>query len=163
MSQYEENEDRDLMEFDHSYCPYFRQNPLQFIFPYGPPSTPPGQGPGFGPGFGPPFTPPGQTGPGFGPPFTPPGQGGQFSGPPSGPPPSVVPRPKPTVGIMAVDPGAIRPCTYRYVYLWLRDGRAFWAWLVFVGPRSVAGWRWTGRNWRYFGIDLRQIQNFECF
>jgi hypothetical protein len=161
MSYYDDYEDQELLEFDHSYCPYCRQNPLQILFPFGSPSISPGQQ---GPGFGPPFTPPGQQGPGFDPSFTPPGQGGQFSGPPTGPPPSIVPKPKTQgIGVMSVDPGAIRPCRYRYVYLWLRNGRQYWAWLVYVGPRSVAGWRWTGFNWRYFGVDLRQIENFECF
>jgi hypothetical protein len=63
----------------------------------------------------------------------------------------------------AVDPGAIRPCTYRFVYIWPRRGRGFWAWLVFVGPRSVSGFRWTGNSWRYFGMDLRNIRSFQCF
>jgi hypothetical protein len=63
----------------------------------------------------------------------------------------------------AVDPGAIRPCTYRFVYIWPRRGRGFWAWLVFVGPRSVSGFRWTGNSWRYFGMDLRNISSFQCF
>jgi hypothetical protein len=109
-------------------------------------------------GFGPPFS-PGQ-GPGFGPP-----SGGQ-SGPPSGPPPSKTPTQKATLGgpsIKAVDPGAIRPCRFQYVYIWPSYGRPFWAWLTFVGRRSVSGYRWNGYRWRYFGMDLRQIQSFECY
>ncbi|MBB6216692.1 hypothetical protein HNQ80_002796 [Anaerosolibacter carboniphilus] len=27
----------------------------------------------------------------------------------------------------------------------------------------MAGFRWTGFNWVYFGTDLRNIVDFECF
>ncbi len=127
--------------------------PFQGIqFPFGRPpfGFPPGQGPGFPPGQGP-----------GGPPFGPPG-GGQGSGPPSGPPPSFVPQ-QPTFGTFAVDPGAIRPCLFRFVYIWLDNRQQFWAWLTFVGRRSVAGWRWTGFNWAYFGVDINRIVSFTCF
>lgn len=85
-------------------------------------------------------------------------------GPPSGPPPTYVPK-KPVSqgpGAYAVDPGAIRPCTHRYVYIWLNSGRSFWAYLVYVGRTSVAGWRWNGFRWVYFGVDLRRIDSFVC-
>ncbi len=108
----------------------------------------------FGP-FGQQFIPP------FGqPPIPPSVSPGAPSGPPSGPPPSFVPQQAP--GAFAVDPGAIRPCRFRFVYIWLNTGEQFWAWLVFIGPRSAAGWRWTGFRWIYFGIDLRNIQSFVC-
>ena len=123
--------------------------------------------PPFGPPGSPPFGPPG--GPSFGPPGIPPSgpsSGGSSSGPPSGPPPSFVPSQAAAQqgpGTFAVDPGAIRPCTFRYVYLWLDNGQRFWAWLVFVGPRSAAGWRWIGFRWVYFGIDLKRIVSFICY
>lgn len=129
----------------------------------GPPFAPPGGGPPFGlPGGGPPFGPPGG-----GPPFGPPG-GGQpsGSGPPTGAPPAFVPSQATAqqfAGVLAVNPGAIRPCIFRYVYLWLDNGQQFWAWLVFAGSRSVAGWRWIGFRWIYFGIDTRSITSFVCF
>ncbi|WP_243154874.1 hypothetical protein [Clostridium thermarum] len=63
----------------------------------------------------------------------------------------------------AVDQGAIQPCLFRFVYIWPRRGRGFWAWLVFVGRRSVSGFRWNMGSWRYFGMDLRQISSFQCF
>ncbi len=128
-------------------------------FPFGPPFGQPG-GPPFGqPGGGPPF---GQ--PGGGPPFGPPG-GGAGSGPPSGPPPSFIPSQAAAqqgATVFAINPGAIRPCVFRFVYLWLDNGQQFWAWLVFVGSRSVAGWRWLGFRWVYFGVDLERIQSFVC-
>jgi len=91
--------------------------------------------------------------------------GGPPSGPPSGPPPDIAPQLTGTQGIapQAVDPGSIRRCRNRFVYLRLRGGREFWAWLVFVGRLSVSGWRWTGFNWVYFGVNLRQIVEFECY
>jgi hypothetical protein len=113
-------------------------------------------------GFGPPGF-PGQ-GPGFGPPFGPP-SGGQ-GGPPSGPPPSIAPIKKSAYGgpsAQFVEPATIRRCRYRFIYIWPSYGRPFWAWLTFVGRRSVSGYRWNGRRWVYFGMDLRQIDSFECY
>ncbi|MCB2290757.1 hypothetical protein LGK97_13505 [Clostridium sp. CS001] len=130
-------------------CPYRQMNPFPF-FPGGP------QGPKQGP---PNF--PGSQGP----------QGSKGSqgsqGGPSQPPPSFTPQqPKSQQSgpsAKFIDSGAIRPCTFRFVYIWPRRGRGFWAWLTFVGPRSVAGFKWSGNRWRYFGMDLRQIDSFQCF
>ncbi|MEQ8155450.1 MAG: hypothetical protein ABRQ25_11290 [Clostridiaceae bacterium] len=66
-------------------------------------------------------------------------------------------------GVYNVDFGAIRPCAYRFVYIWQRNGRSYWAYLTFVGRRSVAGWRWIGWRWVYFGLDLRRIESFICY
>lgn len=135
-------------------CCYMAQNEeeLQDGFRFIPP--PPGRPP----------IPGGPGGPGE--PGRPPGRppiGGQER-PPSGPPPTYTPRKPQTQGpgAFAVDPGAIRPCTHRYVYIWLRNGRQFWSYLVFVGRTSVAGWRWNGFRWVYFGVDLRRIESFVC-
>ncbi|MFZ5351288.1 MAG: hypothetical protein ACOZCL_01045 [Bacillota bacterium] len=140
MNSYDDN--KDILDDENFECPFCRQRPPQLNFPF----ITPGQ---IGPGFGPPVS------PGFGAP----------AGPPSGPPPVKTPaKPdKGKVGLYAVDPGAIRPCRYQFVYIWLDNGRSFWAWLTFVGPRSAAGYRWTGNRWRYFGIDLRRIDSFQCF
>lgn len=110
------------------------------------------------------FLRPGGPGGQFGPPETRPPFGfpGQQGGPPSSPPPGFVPAQR-GPSILAVDPGAIRPCLFRFVYIWLVNGRQFWAWLVFVGPRSVAGWRWNGFSWVYFGTDLENISSFVCY
>ncbi|NLK88075.1 MAG: hypothetical protein GX279_11390 [Clostridiaceae bacterium] len=112
-----------------------------------------------GPGQGSGFFPPGQ-GPGFFPPGQGPG-GGPGTGPPSGRPPAFTPAQQ--AGVFAVDPGSIRRCMFRYVYIWLDNRQQFWAWLVFVGRRSVAGWRWTGFRWVYFGVDLNRISSFICY
>jgi hypothetical protein len=85
---------------------------------------------------------------------------------PQTPPPGFTPqKPVTTQGVsaFAVDPGAIRRCMFRFVYIWQRNGDQYWAFLTFVGPRSVAGFRWNGFWWSYFGVDLRQIEQFTCF
>jgi len=95
-----------------------------------------------------------------------PGSQGSHGMPSSGPPnftPSQSKAQQLDANPLAVDPGAIRPCIYRFVYIWPRRGRGFWAWLTFVGPRSVAGFRFERNNWRYFGMDLRNINSFQCF
>ncbi|MCA1061837.1 hypothetical protein QTG56_20920 [Rossellomorea sp. AcN35-11] len=119
----------------------------------------PGGGQGSGGGF------PGFPGGGQGAPGSPP-QGGQNQ-PPSGPPPNFQPQ-KTTAqgtsggpGLYAVDPGAIRRCLYRYTYIWLRRD-SFWFYPVYVGRRSISGWRWIGFTWVYYGIDLDKIESFTC-
>jgi len=96
--------------------------------------------------------------------FTPFTQGPQ-GGPPSTPPNFVPPQPQlQQIGVAPqIDKGAIRPCLYRFVYIWPRRGNGFWAWLTFVGPRSVSGFRWNRNTWRFFGMDLRDIRSFQCF
>jgi len=98
-------------------------------------------------------------------PFTPFTQGPQ-GGPPSAPPNFTPPQPKTQqfgATPLAIDPGAIRPCLHRFVYIWPRRERGFWAWLTFVGPRSISGFRFDRNRWRFFGMDLRNISSFECF
>ncbi|GGA77733.1 hypothetical protein [Ornithinibacillus halotolerans] len=105
----------------------------------------PGGGPGFpGGGF------PGQ-----------PGGGGQ-QGAPTSPPPSFTPQ-QPQFQLFAVDPGAIRGCLFRFTYIWLENGNSFWFYPTFVGRNSVAGFRWRGFRWVYFGIDLNRVRSFQCF
>lgn len=152
-------------------------NQFPFLFPdddspnFGGPNFPGQGGPGFGgpsfPGQGRPPGFPGQGGfPGF------PGGGPPTGRPPStsaptGPPPSFVPQQQAStrggVGVFAVDPGAIRGCLYRFTYVWLRNGRSFWLWPTFVGRESIAGFRWNGRRWNYYGTDLDRISSFQCF
>lgn len=130
-------------------------------FPFMPP---PFGGGGGQPGF-PPFGGGGQQGfPPFGgggqqfPPFG--GGGGQQAGAPSTPPPSYTPQESPQ--LYAVDPGAIRGCLYRFTYVWLNNGNSFWFYPTYVGRTSVAGYRWRGFRWEYFGIDLNRIRSFRC-
>lgn len=77
-------------------------------------------------------------------------------------PPDFIPD-KPQQEVNAIDPDAIKPCMYRYVYLWQDNGTGYWTWLTYIGKRSISGWRWTGSRWVYFGIDVRKISAFVCF
>ena len=72
-------------------------------------------------------------------------------------PPSFVPAQSQQFGTFAVDPGSIRGCLFRYTYIWMRNRQQFWFYPTFVGRTSVSGWRWTGFNWMFFGVSLRQI------
>ncbi len=97
-------------------------------------------------------------------------QGNPQGGPPMAPPPSGKPskhhgqvQSYAGLSAKAIESGAIRPCRNRYVYIWLTNGTSFWAWLTYVGRRSVSGWRWNGRRWVYFGTDLRRIESFICY
>lgn len=113
-------------------------------------------GPGFPGGF------PGGGPGGF--PGTPGGAPGGAPGgiqPPTSPPPQFVPQMQ--VGTFAIDPGGIRRCLFRNTYVWLNNGEQFWFFPVFVGRNSIAGFRWFGFFWGYFGIDLNRIRSFTCF
>ncbi|MED4116620.1 transporter [Priestia megaterium] len=116
-------------------------------FPFPSPPRPPGGFPGAPGGF------PGSPG-GF------PSFGGQQ--PPTTPPPAFIPQQQ-LATPFAVDPGAISMCLFRNTFIWLRNGSSFWFFPIFVGPRSVAGFRWNGRFWTIFGIDTRRIVSFTCF
>ncbi|WP_105615125.1 hypothetical protein [Vallitalea okinawensis] len=105
------------------------------------------------------------SGSGYGPPAPPPSTGGGQQGGkrPPGPPPTEVPKEETGPSLAAVDPGAIRRCMYRYVYIWTVRGDGYWAWLTYVGRKSIAGYRWIGYRWVYFGTDLDNIASFYCY
>lgn len=102
--------------------------------------------------------------------------GGAFNPPgmPKSAPPNYIPS-KSTAGVQkfslggdgvsttAVSQNSIRFCLYKYTYIWERNGRNYWAFLLNVDRRSVSGFRWTGRNWIYFGVNLRRIDSFVCY
>ncbi|SIQ06463.1 hypothetical protein SAMN05878482_101234 [Peribacillus simplex] len=81
---------------------------------------------------------------------------------PTAPPPAFIPQQQ-SASTFAIDPGAISFCLFRNTFIWLNNGARFWYYPIFVGPRSVAGFRWNGRFWTFFGIDTRQINSFSCF
>ncbi len=83
----------------------------------------------------------------------------QRQGPPRSAPPRHVPN---EPALRAIDPGAIRGCLYRFTYIWLQNRQSFWAYPVFVGRNSLAGWRFRRGRWEYFGMDLRDIRSFSC-
>ena len=92
--------------------------------------------------------------------FPPHSGGGHQQGPPISPPPSYTPHSSQSV--MAVDPGAISGCLYRYTYVWLRGWESFWFYPTYVGRRSISGYRWNGHRWDYYGVGLRRIKSFQC-
>lgn len=63
----------------------------------------------------------------------------------------------------AVSPGSISFCLFKFTYIWESNGRSYWAYLINVDRRSVSGFRWMGRFWAYFGVDLRRIDSFVCY
>ncbi|MDP4178512.1 MAG: transporter [Bacillota bacterium] len=141
-------------------CPYRLAPPNYPPFSQGKPPMPfqpePHQGP-------PP--PPGPYGPQGGPPPSH-GQHGPQGGPPAPPPKNVPHEPQGKqfgAETYAVDAGSIRRCMFTYVYIWPRRGPGFWAWITYVGRRSISGYRWSGNRWRYFGMDLREIRSFQCY
>ncbi|WP_113928038.1 hypothetical protein [Bacillus sp. P14.5] len=69
----------------------------------------------------------------------------------------------PEAGPAGIDPGAIEPCLFRYTYIWLENGHQFWFYPVFLGKRSIAGYRWDGSRWVFYGVTLRQIESFVCY
>jgi len=81
---------------------------------------------------------------------------------PPGPPPRRVPqRPYQQPGRQfRVDPGAIRFCRRRWTYVWLRNQRGFWIWIIQVFPNSIVGYTWPPRG--VVGIDLNRIESFVC-
>lgn len=86
-------------------------------------------------------------------------------------PPSFIPSKNDTKNVKAsgspsakaVDSGSIKPCIRRFVYIWQKNNYSYWAYLTYVGPKSIAGWRWAGWRWVYFGLDLNRIDSFICY
>ncbi|TCP58116.1 hypothetical protein EV586_102567 [Tumebacillus sp. BK434] len=131
----------------------------------------PGGFPGTPGGF--PGTPGGFPGTPGGFPGTPGGFPGSPGGVPGGPamapttpPPNFVPqKPVTAAGFpqqLAVSAPSLRPCLYRFTYVWLRGGGSFWFYPVFLDRRTVAGFRWNGFSWSYLGLNLNRIEYFQC-
>ncbi len=59
-------------------------------------------------------------------------------------------------------PGSIRTCIHRFTYVWLNDGRNFWAWIPSVSRWAIYGYRWTGNRWVYFEADVNDVDTFSC-
>ena len=65
--------------------------------------------------------------------------------------------------VKAVDPSSVKPCIRKFVYIWQKNDYSYWAYLTYIGPKSIAGWRWAGWRWVYFGLDLNRIDSFICY
>lgn len=140
---------------------YSRQQPIYGGGQYQPPGPPPQGGVQHMPPYG-----GGQQPGGYPPPPPPPPYGGGYQPPhggggaPTAPPPAFTPHEP--AGLYAVEAGGLRPCLYRYTYVWLRNGKSFWYYPTYVGRNSVAGYRWRGNHWQYYGMDLNRIRSFTC-
>lgn len=58
---------------------------------------------------------------------------------------------------------SIRFCLFKFTFIWQKNGRNYWSYLIHADRRSVAGFRWVGWRWVYFGVDLRKIDSFICY
>lgn len=79
---------------------------------------------------------------------------------PKNPPPDYTPMMPTSTG--SIESSAIFPCTFRYTYLWLKNGESFWSYIAYVGKRAISGWKYKKGRWVQFGLHLRQIKNFTC-
>lgn len=90
------------------------------------------------------------------PPNMPP-QGGSY--PPAVPPKSV---PQKSLSTKSAAGRNLCNCFNRYTYVWLRNGGAFWIWLVAVYNTYIICYRWNGNRWVSARIDKRRIDFFTC-
>ncbi|MCP8615478.1 transporter [Salirhabdus salicampi] len=67
--------------------------------------------------------------------------------------------------IQAVDPESFYGCLRRITFVRLTNGSRFWFYPVFIGRRSVAGYRWSSRvqRWVYTGFDTELVESFQCY
>lgn len=75
-------------------------------------------------------------------------------GPPTNPPPRTHPS-KPRNSYV-VD------CLYSYTYVWPKRGRSFWYYPISLESGAITGYRWTGREWKFFGFDPDMIDEVSC-
>jgi hypothetical protein len=59
-----------------------------------------------------------------------------------------------------IDDSRLRTNLFKLIYIWLRYGTEFWAWLTFIGGGHTLGWYWNNSKWLNFEIDLRKIESF---
>lgn len=94
------------------------------------------------------------------------------SRPPYGPPPPFTPSEIQIIyqqfstspnAYMVVSSSVIKTYMFRYVYIWLKDGTGFWAWINYVDNAFIAGWRWNGSNWVPFKLEIRTINLLAAF
>ncbi|PRR80199.1 hypothetical protein [Clostridium vincentii] len=167
---YENQNESDFLNYEFSSIPYESlQGERAPFFPNMPGSNFPQSG-NFLPGFNPPEG--GSNFPGGG--YGPPGGGFNPPGMPKSPPPNYMPSKKDKgvesfsqggggIGTKTVSANSIRICLFKYTYIWEVNGRSYWAFLFNVDKVSLSGFRWLGRNWVYFGINLKRIDSFVCY
>ena len=100
------------------------------------------------------------------------------SKPPAGPPPPFIPSKTQAMfqnfwggpgdfmivgDFMILAPSVIQTNMFSYVYIWLKSGEEFWAWINFVDENFIAGWMWNGSNWVPFKLEIRLIDGIARF
>lgn len=54
-------------------------------------------------------------------------------------------------------------CINNQTYVWLWNGETFWYYPTRVESTGVvSGYRWDGRFWRFYPIELRLIRGVSC-
>ena len=56
-----------------------------------------------------------------------------------------------------------RLCAYRYTYLWLKNGKAFWCYPTHITGTIISGWKWKNYKWKFFSMPVKRINNFYCY
>lgn len=65
--------------------------------------------------------------------------------------------------IKDINQKSLKFCLYKYTYIWQKDGRSYWAFIIKADETAISGYRWINYRWSYFGVDLRTIEAFECY
>ena len=77
---------------------------------------------------------------------------------PPGPPPAHTPSKKNA----STTKSSLKPCLFKYTHIWPKRGNPFWAWITYVERNTISGYRWYRNRWAYFGMNIKQIDNFIC-
>ncbi len=83
------------------------------------------------------------------------GQSATTTIPTTAPPSSIPSKP-------ATSPGSIKMCIGEMTYIWIVNGREFWAVISNVTVSTVFGYKWNGFNWVFFEEDINDIETFVC-
>lgn len=77
---------------------------------------------------------------------------------PVGPPPDFTP--KKTPDLYKTELSAISGAKGKFTYIWLKDGRSFWVYIINAGRNSITGYKWNKFGWIFYGISLKNLESF---
>ncbi|MCL2564976.1 MAG: hypothetical protein FWE24_04095 [Defluviitaleaceae bacterium] len=55
---------------------------------------------------------------------------------------------------------ALQRCVGHTIHVWLKSGREFWFYPVYIGRTTVAGYAWKRNGWVYTGFSIHSIEFF---